>query len=398
MLQKPVYYYVKLLLTGEQEMKVLILSTGTGEGHNSAGKAVKEQFDKRGIPCVMADALTFASDKAAYYGRKIYVWSTVKATRVFSGAYKAGRAISSSRRKSPVYYANALYAGRLYRYITDHGFDTIVMPHLFPAEAVTYMTKKYQPAVKTYFIATDYTCIPFTEETEMDYYFLPHEDLKEEFRARGLPDEKLVATGIPVSEEFQKLLSGEEARKKLGIGRSDRCLLVMTGSMGYGNIEKLVGILAVSIRENDRIYVLGGTNETLKERLRECYDNDSRVEILDYIDNPREYLAAADILFSKPGGLTSTEAVVAGIPLVHTGPIPGCEEKNAAFFSTRGMAVTDKSEEMVARRGLDLLDDRYAAQQMLEQQRLNCNPHAAEDICRFILEHGYAGRAEDGYV
>ena len=62
-------------------MKVLILSTGTGEGHNSAAKAVKEQFEKRGIPCELADVLNFASDKASAYGRRIYVWSTVRAKK-----------------------------------------------------------------------------------------------------------------------------------------------------------------------------------------------------------------------------------------------------------------------------------------------------------------------------
>ena len=62
-------------------MKVLILSTGTGEGHNSAAKAVKEQFEKRGIPCELADVLNFASDKAGAYGRRIYIWSTVRAKK-----------------------------------------------------------------------------------------------------------------------------------------------------------------------------------------------------------------------------------------------------------------------------------------------------------------------------
>lgn len=84
-------------------MKVLILSTGTGEGHNSAAKAVKEQFEKRGIPCELADVLNFASDKASAYGRRIYIWSTVRAKKVFAGAYRVGRAISSARLKSPVY-------------------------------------------------------------------------------------------------------------------------------------------------------------------------------------------------------------------------------------------------------------------------------------------------------
>ena len=115
-------------------MKVLILSTGTGEGHNSAAKAVKEQFEKRGIPCELADVLNFASDKASAYGRRIYIWSTVRAKKVFAGSYRVGRVISSARLKSPVYFANALYADKLCSYITENGYDTVVMPHLFPAD------------------------------------------------------------------------------------------------------------------------------------------------------------------------------------------------------------------------------------------------------------------------
>ena len=158
-------------------MKVLILSTGTGEGHNSAAKAVKEQFEKRGIPCELADVLNFASDKASAYGRRIYIWSTVRAKKVFAGAYRVGRVISSARLKSPVYFANALNADKLCSYITENGYDTVVMPHLFPAEAMTWLQRQHKLEVQTYFIATDYTCIPFTEETKVDYYFIPHEEL-----------------------------------------------------------------------------------------------------------------------------------------------------------------------------------------------------------------------------
>lgn len=366
-------------------MKVLILSTGTGEGHNSAGKAVQEQFAERKIPCVMTDALKFASDKAAYYGRKIYIWSTVKATGVFSGAYKAGRAITSSRRKSPVYFANALYAGRLNKYITENGFDTIVTPHLFPAEAVTYMMKKYHPDIRTYFIATDYTCIPFTEETEMDYYFLPHEDLKEEFHSRGIPMKKLVASGIPVSKRFCSLPDKDKAKKRLGIIAGYKCILVMTGSMGFGHVEGLVSELSGSMDEKTIVFVMGGTNEELKSRLREKYDTDPRIVVLDFTDHPQDYLAAADLLFTKPGGLTSTESAVAGIPLVHTAPIPGCEERNVKFFTERGMSVFDLTQENIVRRGLELLADKEEAEDMLKKQKMNCNPQAALDICNFII-------------
>lgn len=371
-------------------MKVLILSTGTGEGHNSAGKAVLEQFRKRGIPCEMADVLGFASERAASYGKRIYVWSTVKATKVFKGAYKAGRAITSSRRKSPVYYANALYAEKLYHYIVDNGYDTIVMPHLFPAEALTYMLRKHgcRPDIRTYFVGTDYTCIPFTEETEADYYFIAHEELTEEYAKKGIAPEKLVPTGIPVSDRFRSLPSREEARESLGMNPEGHCILVMTGSMGYGKIENLVRALVSRMDGGDNVYILGGSNEKLKARLRESYREDPRVRVLDYTDRTAEYLAAADLLFTKPGGLTSTEAAVAGIPLAHTRPIPGCEDCNQAFYNAHGMSLSADSEEKLVEAAMELLSQPKACRQMIERQHQVINGNAARDICDFILRQG----------
>ncbi len=373
-------------------MKVLILSTGTGEGHNSAAKAVKEQFDNHGVPCELADALDFASDKAADYGRRVYIWSTVKARKVFAGAYRAGRAISSSRHKSPVYYANALYAGKLYQYIVENGFDTVVMPHLFPAEAVTYMMKKHHPQVNTYFVATDYTCIPFTEETDVDYYFIPHEDLKEEYIRRGIPEKKLIPTGIPVSARFVNLPDKAECRKRLGIAEDTKCILVMTGSMGYGNVGSLIGRLVAGTDENTDIYVMGGTNEKLKESLRKTYQDKKRVVVLDFTNQAQIYMAAADVLFTKPGGLTSSEAAAACVPLVHTHPIPGCEDRNVAFFTARGMSVSDKKEEEVVRKGLELLNHPDMQEKMRECQKAFGKADAAEKIYEFIVSRQFADK------
>lgn len=379
-------------------MKVLILSTGTGEGHNSAGKAVLEQFRKRGVPCEMEDVLSFASEKAANYGKRIYVWSTVKATRVFKGAYRAGRAITSARRKSPVYYANALYAEKLYHYIVDNGYDTVVMPHLFPAEALTYMLRKHEcrPDIHTYFVGTDYTCIPFTEETEADYYFIAHEDLVEEYVKKGISREKLIPTGIPVSDRFRSLLSRKEARETLGMAAEGHCILIMTGSMGYGKIESLVQALVLCMDETDHVYIMGGSNEKLKARLREVYQGDERVQVLDYTNKTADYLAASDLLFTKPGGLTSTEAAVAGIPLAHTRPIPGCEDCNQAFYNGHGISISADSEKKLVEMAVELLACPEECRRMIERQHQVINGNAAEDICEFIIRQGTCEERVEG--
>lgn len=374
-------------------MKVLILSTGTGEGHNSAAKAVKEQFEKRGIPCELADVLDFASDKAGAYGRRIYIWSTVRAKKVFAGAYRVGRAISSARLKSPVYFANALYADKLCSYITENGYDTVVMPHLFPAEAMTWLLRQHKLDVQTYFIATDYTCIPFTEETKVDYYFIPHEELATEFIKRGIPAEKLVPTGIPVSERFLKLPEKREARRQLGIPADKSCILMMTGSMGYGRVESMTAKLVEQTGEDTHLYILGGTNEELKKTLRDRYADTERVHVLDFTTEAHLYMAAADVLFTKPGGLTSTEAVAAKVALVHTKPIPGCEDRNVAFFTQHGMSVSGDTEDAVIQNGLKLLRDPEAQTEMRKCQEKYGKPYAADAVCEFICGQKEASEA-----
>lgn len=105
----------------------------------------------------------------------------------FGMLYKIGMAISSNKHKSPVYYANALMAKKLAACLSQHDYDIIVTPHLYPAETLTYMKKKGMLQIPAAAIGTDYTCIPFWEETDLDAYFLPHEDCVSEYVHRGIP-------------------------------------------------------------------------------------------------------------------------------------------------------------------------------------------------------------------
>ena len=117
-------------------MKVLILSCNTGQGHNAAGRAVQEEFLRRGADCRMLDALRFARPKTSKLASGVYVKTTTSFPGAFGMAYRAAGAISSSKRKSPIYFANTFYGEKLYSFVEREGYDCIVMPHLFPAEAV----------------------------------------------------------------------------------------------------------------------------------------------------------------------------------------------------------------------------------------------------------------------
>lgn len=227
----------------------------------------------------------------------------------------------------------------------------------------------------------------------MDYYFIPHEELATEFIKRGIPAEKLVPTGIPVSERFLQLPGKREARVQLGIPVDKSCILMMTGSMGYGRVENMTAKLVEQTGEDTHLYILGGTNEELKKTLRDRYADTERVHVLDFTTEAHLYMAAADILFTKPGGLTSTEAVAAKVALVHTKPIPGCEDRNVAFFTQHGMSVSGDTEDAVIQKGLKLLRDPEAQAEMRKCQEKYGKPYAADAVCEFICGQKEAAEA-----
>ena len=367
-------------------MKVLILSTGTGEGHNSAAKAVKEQFEKRGIPCELADVLNFASDKAGAYGRRIYIWSTVRAKKVFAGAYRVGRAISSARLKSPVCFANALYADKLCSYITENGYDTVVMPHLFPAEAMTWLLRQHKLDVQTYFIATDYTCIPFTEETDCDYYVIPGEKQIAEFRKRRIPAEKLLPFGIPVAMACDTDLTKQQARQALGLSEDLVYILLTGGSIGAGNIEETIRSLLRYLKKSGKqgkIIAVCGSNDKLYDRLQAAYGE--KLVLLHRTRQMALYMRACDLFLSKPGGLSSTEAAVLHVPYIQIAPIPGCETKNMQFFAKNGMSIAVKHPSLQLKRAVNkLLREEDARRQKSSQFLIPQDARAA--LCDWLEE------------
>ena len=159
----------------------------------------------------------------------------------------------------------------------------------------------------------------------------------------------------------------------------------MTGSMGYGNIDALLSELLSLCRAQEHVIVLGGNNEALKSALREKFYG-TNARILDYTNRVDEYMDACDLLFTKPGGLTSTEAASKRIPLVHTAPIPGCENCNAQFFASHGLSITGENMRDLAQQAYQLCSDQAALERMQAAQEKEIHRFAADAICDFIIK------------
>lgn len=218
---------------------VLLLSCGTGEGHNSAASALGEALKAEGIPYEQKDPLSFGGSRAGERAASAYTLLIQRAPGAFNSLYKAGDKLSSPDRLSPVYYANARRAQRLADYLREKAFTQVICTHLFAMEAMTAVRREGLSTVPCYGVLTDYTCIPFTEETRLDGYFIPHRDLVGQIAAKGLPEARLLPFGIPVRERFSQPVSRESARAALGIPQDKTMFLLMGGSAGCGHLEQV---------------------------------------------------------------------------------------------------------------------------------------------------------------
>ena len=284
-------------------MKILILSCNTGEGHNSAGKAVMEAALLRGHEVEFMDLMLLGGKTVSHMVGGAYISIVRHIPAFFSLLYKVGGLISSSTRKSPVYYANSLLAGRLDRYIKEHSFDLILTPHLYAAEVLTCLKHRGLLSVPVIAIGTDYTCIPFWEETDCDCYIVPQKDLLGELIHKGLPKKQLFPLGIPVKQAFSTQKKRSLARKLCRLPSDAHVYLVMSGSMGFGKVNLLVAELIRKLEADEYVVVICGNNRRLRQILQTTFGKNPQVRILGFTDHVPAYMDASDVIFSKPGGL-----------------------------------------------------------------------------------------------
>lgn len=366
-------------------MKLLVLSCSTGEGHNSAARAVIEAARQRGIHCVLEDPVSFGGQRVKRAVANVYNNMIKDRPRMFGAVYRVGELFDRTGIASPVYFANAAYEKKLHEYLLAEGFDAVLCTHLYGMEAMAAVRRRDGYAIPCYGVLTDYTCIPFFGEPEMDRYFIAHEELHQELVEKGVPGERIEATGIPVSPRFGERVGRRQARESLGLPQASRVYLVMTGGVGCGDAGSLCAHLLAREAGDFQIVVLTGRNEEMRKELTEHFrEMTQHLTLVPFTREVDRYMEAADVLLSKPGGLSSTEAAVCGVPLVHVAAIPGCETKNAAFFAAHGMALWAKDLADAAEKACTLVREKDMAARMLTCQRENIHADAAERIVETI--------------
>ncbi len=372
-------------------MRVLILTCNTGGGHNAVAAALAESFRRLGVSSDTADGLSFISQKASRFVSK---WHT-RFYRRYPKLYKAGymsaeNDAESNDRDNPVYRYMARGARRLDRAIQDGGYDAVVCVHVIPAMMMTELRRQHETGPVFCFVATDYTCSPTVGGCTPDICVIPHEELAEEFVSCGIARETLLAAGIPVREVFRERGDRAAARSELALPPEGRHIVLMSGSIGCGPMADIAAELEKRMERGDFASVLCGSNRQMLYALRRR--GFRRVEAVGFTNQVHRYMDSADVLVSKPGGISITEAGTRGTPLLLADMVGGCETRNQEFFHAHGWAETCQPEDM-ADAALALLDRPERRQALVAQQHRDFDGLAADRVAQAVYDRCRGGEA-----
>lgn len=358
--------------------RILIIYENIGTGHKRTAEAIKKAFGKYGdIEAGIENPFSEKFPSLSYLSTQIYLKALKLTPELWGYIYEMER--DKIERKFNKLLGKSIYTF-IKDYILDYKPDAIICTHPFSCSILSQIKKSI--SVPVYAILTDYDVHAYWIHGFIDGYFVGCDDMKKSMIKMGVSEDKIYVTGIPIDESFYKVNDKVKVCEKLNFDVDKTLVLVMGGGLGLGNIEKSVKILQKF--SEMQIAVLCGYNQSLKKRITEFADEN--VHVYGHVDNVDEFMSAADLLITKSGGITVTEAIAKRLPMVIFDPIPGQEERNLEYLLKKKIAVRVKNIDMLELKIKELIDsDKRKLNAMRERMTKIVMMDSAEKVCDIVI-------------
>ena len=371
--------------------KVIIFYASYGGGHLSAARSIKENMETNyeDIDVKLIDCMEYVNKTVNKITTKAYSGMAKKAPKTWGRVYWKSQ-------KGPLAQisttSNKILSIKLYKLLKDFEPNLIVSTHPFGSQMCAYLKKHGKLNAKIATVMTDYA--PHDQwlvfNKYVDYYFVSHDGMKKELHEKGIPNEKIFATGIPLSNKFLLKYDKPTILKSFGLSPDKKTVLFFGGGeFGLGKTQTFKIFKSfVECPENIQIVAISGKNQKMKEafeNLVESLNKTDSVKILEYTNQVPELMSISDLVVTKPGGLTTTESLASGLPIVVINPIPGQEEENATYLEENKVAIWLKKDDNVEAILKDLFSNPEKMQEMKIRARLLAKKNSTKDICKILL-------------
>lgn len=366
---------------------ILIFSSQYGEGHFQAGEALTEtlRMQPTSIEARHLDFGSFFYFKD-YFLRKAYSTMIKKTPKLWRVLFEKTVSITAEDCRK---LARGLEKKKVLDQIWRYDPDVIVSTHFIPAAIMGELKLKGLIKAPLITVVTDYLVHGLWIHSGTDKYIVGDSDVGNRLILAGVAPDKIMPTGIPLRPGFSTAGPKGAAKQKLGLETDRKTILVMgLNGKPVSSVEEIRDILyLLSADIPAQFLVVCGTNKELYSELKkEIVEEKLRVRLFGHVENVQELMAAADLLITKGGALTISEALAMGLPMLMYKPIPGHEKGNAVFVENAGAGkLVTTTEELVASAVAlynhpDKLDTMsFAARKVLP-------PNPAENAVKFILQ------------
>ncbi len=368
--------------------KVLIISVKAGAGHLRAAEALESTL-LNSFPQVHVqniNALEYANAAYARNYSSTYEKLATNLPSVWKFIYEQfeKKSVDSKTKKLAAMF-DRLQTRPLVDYVKRYDPDAILCTHYLPAEIFGPRRLAGKLRASLSVVLTDYDVHTMWITPGVDQYFVATEEVAYALRAKGVGDAAVSATGIPLMPVFSKRYPSQQAmRRHLGLNPEPRTVLIAAGGFGLSHLDQTVRTIAEQVK-GAQLLALAGRNEKLLKGLQAVAKDHPNVTPFGFMNNMHELMAASDLMVSKSGGLTSSECLAMGLPMVIFNPIPGQEERNSDYLLESGVAMRANSPAHLVYKVVRLLEEPALLARMAEAARAIARPRAAHEIVTKVL-------------
>lgn len=371
--------------------RILIFYGSYGGGHLSASRSIRDyiQSNYPDSEIMMVDCIEYINKLFNKVTTKAYVDFSKNARWIWKQLYYGSESGGLARISNSI---NRIMAIKLDKLIQEFCPTLIISTHPFSSQMCAILKQKGKVNCTLATVMTDYA--PHNQwlvaHEFVDYYFVAHEGMKEQLIERGVEPNKIYATGIPLSNRFLLNYDKPKILQEYNLNPDKKTILFFCGGeYGFGKDKTFNRLKAIiDTFPNLQVIAIAGRNEKMKERfdaLVEETNSRNTVKILSYTNQVPELMSVSDLVITKPGGLTTTESLASGLPLIIIDPLPGQEEENADFIEKSGAGIWIKENDDIQNILFDVLGNTYKLQDMKIRARLIAKKNSTKDICEKLL-------------
>ena len=369
---------------------ILIFYASYGGGHLSAAKSIQNYIVEKceNVDVEMIDCMKYINKPIEKLTTGAYREMAKKTPKlwgkIYSGSQKGLLSVISKD-------SNKLMAKKLNKLIQERKPNLIISTHPFSSQMCSYLKKKGLINCRLATVMTDFAMHKqwLIGHEFTDYFFVSNKNMKNDMVEYGVNANKIFVTGIPMSNRFFENFDNTKIYEMFNLNPEKKVILFFGGGeFGIGKNQTIQVLKSfISLVPNYQIIAIAGKNEKMKEEFENLvneYNASNRIRVLGFTDKVPELMHIACLVVTKPGGLTTTETLACGLPMVIINPIPGQEEENAEFLVSNGVAIWIKKDDNLE----DVISSLFssdALEKMKENVKTLSKKNSTEQICKICL-------------